>query len=187
RRRAPVITLRQVFGETQRELGSWGRLLTCAAVGYRRCPVQSRGVPSGSGRLTIGRSLASCPTSESRPHSPSSAKPPGPATDCNVIVDNDKVGSFKPDTFEAPSSSRKRKAMEPDLNQEHRPTDGPAAPIRESTRGHIAPVEASRKKASLPPWDALPNQSRAESPAVSAPWCAPRRPPVPRLRRPPPT
>src|ERR1017187_2559980 len=74
RPRAPGITLRQVFGETQRELGSWGRLLTCAAVGYRRCPVQSWGVPSGSGRLTIGRSLASCTTSESRPHSPSSAK-----------------------------------------------------------------------------------------------------------------
>ena len=35
----------------------------------------------------------------------------------NVIVDNDNVGSF---TFEAPSSSRKRKAMEPDLNQERR-------------------------------------------------------------------
>jgi hypothetical protein len=41
-------------------------------------------------------------------------------TDCDVIVDNDKVDSFKPDTFKAPSSSRKRKEMEPDLNQERR-------------------------------------------------------------------
>src|ERR1039458_4444637 len=40
----------------------WGRLAACAAVGYRRCPVQTRGVPSGSGRLPIGRSLPSCPT-----------------------------------------------------------------------------------------------------------------------------
>jgi len=38
------------------------RLAACAAVGYRRCPVQVRWVPSGSGRLTIGRSLPSCPT-----------------------------------------------------------------------------------------------------------------------------
>src|ERR1035441_10044560 len=36
----------------------WGRLSTCAAVGYRRGPVADAEV----GRLTIGRSLPSCPT-----------------------------------------------------------------------------------------------------------------------------
>jgi hypothetical protein len=43
----------------------WGRLAACAAVVYRRSPVQTRGVPSGSGRLPIGRSLPSCPTTVS--------------------------------------------------------------------------------------------------------------------------
>src|ERR1035438_647352 len=38
---------------------------SCAAVVYRRSPVQTRGVPSGSGRLPIGRSLPSCPTTVS--------------------------------------------------------------------------------------------------------------------------
>src|ERR1017187_7335087 len=41
----------------------WGRLATCAAVGYRRRPAANAGVRSGSGRLTTGRSLPSCPTS----------------------------------------------------------------------------------------------------------------------------
>ena len=36
----------------------WGRLATCAAVDYRRRSVTSVAV----GRLTIGRSLPSCPT-----------------------------------------------------------------------------------------------------------------------------
>src|ERR1019366_7765072 len=36
----------------------WGRLPTCAAVDYRRRPVPHAAV----GRLTIGRSLPSCPT-----------------------------------------------------------------------------------------------------------------------------
>src|ERR1019366_7584990 len=44
----------------------WGRLLTCAAVGYRRRSAANAGVPSGSGRLTIGRSLASRPTRSQR-------------------------------------------------------------------------------------------------------------------------
>src|SRR5450759_3310316 len=43
-------------------LPMWGRLATCAAVDYRRRSDASAGVPSGSGRLTIGRSLPSCPT-----------------------------------------------------------------------------------------------------------------------------
>src|ERR1019366_8652908 len=42
--------------------GMWGRLITCAAVDYRRRPPANAGVPSGSGRLTIGCSLTSCPT-----------------------------------------------------------------------------------------------------------------------------
>ena len=36
----------------------WGRLPTCAAVGYRRRSAANVAV----GRLTIGRSLPSCPT-----------------------------------------------------------------------------------------------------------------------------
>src|ERR1035441_5936195 len=36
----------------------WGRLATCAAVGYRRRTAANEAV----GRLTIGRSLPSCPT-----------------------------------------------------------------------------------------------------------------------------
>src|ERR1019366_8510475 len=36
----------------------WGRLTTCAAVDYRRRPAANAAV----GRLTIGRSLPSCPT-----------------------------------------------------------------------------------------------------------------------------
>src|SRR5450759_2527383 len=40
----------------------WGRLATCAAVDYRRRSDANAGVPSGSGRLTIGRSLPSGPT-----------------------------------------------------------------------------------------------------------------------------
>src|ERR1035441_421964 len=40
----------------------WGSLAACAAVGYCRRPLPARRAPSGSGRLTIGRSLPSCPT-----------------------------------------------------------------------------------------------------------------------------
>src|ERR1019366_7263797 len=39
----------------------WGRLTTCAAVDYRRWS----GANGAGGRLTIGRSLPSCPTSAS--------------------------------------------------------------------------------------------------------------------------
>src|ERR1017187_7308121 len=46
--------------------GMWGRLaawmVSCAPVGYRRFPASTRGVPSGSGRLPIGRRLTICPT-----------------------------------------------------------------------------------------------------------------------------
>src|SRR5208282_507974 len=45
------------------DIGLAARLPACAAVDYRRCVVQTRAV----GRLTIGRSLPSCPT----PSSPS--------------------------------------------------------------------------------------------------------------------
>src|SRR5450756_2946483 len=38
----------------------WGRLTTCTAVGYRRRPAANVAV----GRLSIGRSLPSCPTIE---------------------------------------------------------------------------------------------------------------------------
>src|ERR1035437_9491928 len=40
----------------------WGRLATCAAVGYRRRSAANAGVTSGSGRLPIGRRLTTCPT-----------------------------------------------------------------------------------------------------------------------------
>src|ERR1039458_605822 len=43
----------------------WSRLSTCAAVGYRRRPTADAEV----GRLTIGRSLPSCPTSAQHPSS----------------------------------------------------------------------------------------------------------------------
>jgi hypothetical protein len=39
-----------------RPAAMWGRLAACAAVDYRRFPVSTRGIPSGSGRLPIGRS-----------------------------------------------------------------------------------------------------------------------------------
>src|ERR1035437_1184118 len=42
----------------QRVPSMWGRLATCAAVGYRRRSAANALV----GRLTIGRSLPSCPT-----------------------------------------------------------------------------------------------------------------------------
>src|ERR1035437_9693258 len=46
-----------------RHAAVWGRLLTCAAVGYRRRSDANAAV----GRLTIGRSLPSCPTRSQPP------------------------------------------------------------------------------------------------------------------------
>src|ERR1019366_5963011 len=62
---APLGSLRGAIGapgKASRWPSMWGRLTTCAAVDYRRRSAADAGVPSGSGRLTIGRSLPSCPT-----------------------------------------------------------------------------------------------------------------------------
>src|ERR1035438_4185184 len=83
-------------------MSSWGRLSTCAAVGYRRCPVPARGIPSGSGRLTIGRSLPNCPTTESHPPFP--PKPLSTHARARCLADEERARAQKPLT--APGAGR---------------------------------------------------------------------------------